>query len=70
MPGPTPRDAAPATERRKDQVALAMSALGELEGLDVAEQFTRLEEAAGVLAQVLSGGPVAHPRIPGIPGNP
>ena len=37
MPGPTPRDAAPATERRKDQVALAMSALGELEGLDVAE---------------------------------
>ena len=64
----TPRDAAPATERRKDLVAEAMAGLEGIDDLDTADQFARLDAAQSVLAGVLANAAVGQLGIPGLRG--
>lgn len=67
---PTPRDAAPGTERRQQLVSDAMDALDGVESLPVAEQLVRLQEAQGVLAAVLQNSDVSQIGIPGVGQRP
>lgn len=62
----TPRDAVPATERRKEQVAEAMAGLTGIENIDTRDQFARLDEAQSVLAGVLANATGGQPGLPGL----
>lgn len=62
---PTPRDAAPAVERRKELVAEAMARTEDLDGMSTAEQLARLDEVATLLAGVLHNS-VNQLGIPGV----
>lgn len=70
MNRPTPRDTAPAVERRKELVADAMSTLEDVAGLTTAEQLARLDEVQGVLAAVLDNRDVGQLGIPGVHQRP
>ncbi|TRY16645.1 hypothetical protein FOJ82_15805 [Tessaracoccus rhinocerotis] len=70
MTSPTPRDAAPAVERRKELVAEAMSGLDGVGEADTAEQLARLDEAQTILAAVLNNQDVNQLGIPGVHGQP
>lgn len=69
MTGPTPKDAAPALERRKELVAEAMAAVAEVGKLSTTEQLARLDEVQGVLAAVLNNQDVGQLGIPGVHGH-
>ena len=64
----TPRDVAPATERRKELVAEALAGLEGIDDLETADQFARLDEAQSVLAGVLANVTGSQPGIPGLRG--
>lgn len=70
MDQPTPRDAAPAVERRRELVAEAMGRVADLAGRPTAEQLARLDEAQSVLAGVLNNEGVNQLGIPGVHGQP
>lgn len=70
MTSATPRDAAPAVERRKELVAEAMGALEDVGELPTREQLTRLDEAQTVLAAVLNNQDISQLGIPGVHGQP
>ena len=65
--GPTPRDAAPAHERRKELVAAALAELSDIEELDVPTRLERLDAAQVVLARVLAKQPADQDGLPGLP---
>ncbi|MCC2593183.1 hypothetical protein LKO27_07135 [Tessaracoccus sp. OS52] len=69
MNQPTPKDAAPAVERRRELVAEAMANLAEVEQLPTTEQLARLDETQAVLAAVLNNQEVSQLGIPGVHGR-
>lgn len=69
MTAPTPKDAAPAVERRKELVVEAMAALEGVGDLPTPEQFARLDETQSVLAAVLNNQGISQLGIPGVHGQ-
>ncbi|GAB3813773.1 hypothetical protein GCM10028820_08760 [Tessaracoccus terricola] len=70
MTSPTPRDATPALEQRKQLVADAMDSLDGVAELTTPEQLARLDEVQGILAAVLNNQDVNQLGIPGVHGQP
>lgn len=69
MTAPTPKDAAPAVERRKELVEDTMSGLEDVGNLPTTEQLARLDETQGVLAAVLNNQGISQLGIPGVHGQ-
>ncbi len=64
---PIPGTAAPHGVRRQQAVQDAMTSVEAIEGLSVAEQLQRLDEAQQVLAAVLQkSSDIPQPGIPGV----
>lgn len=70
MSVPTPRGAAPGTERRKTLVAEAMAQVTDIEHLPTGERTARLDEAQRLLSAALQDAPMAQAGIPGITPKP
>lgn len=69
MTSPTPKDATPALERRKQLVADAMASLDGVADLPTPDQLARLDEVQGLLAAVLNNQDVNQLGIPGVHGQ-
>lgn len=67
---PSPRDAAPDLERRKQLVADVLTSLEDCESADLAQQQAIFTEAQTVLSGLLqSGNDISQLGIPGISGQ-
>lgn len=67
---PTPRDGAPASERRKALVTDVMESLAGVDSLPTDERLAQLDEAQRVLASVLQDSGANQLGLPGVNARP